>query len=66
MAEAIDGDPHRHAGGAAATRRAVRKAVAAAKPGAGQIIIKQRGAIAAELDDHLALGTAGYVGATNR
>ena len=58
MAEAIDGDPHRHAGGAAAAGRAVGKAMAAAKPGARQIIIKQRGATAAELDDQLALGAA--------
>jgi hypothetical protein len=40
--------------------------VAAAEPGAGQIIIKQRGAIAAELDDQLALRTASNVGAANR
>jgi hypothetical protein len=40
MSEAVDGDPHRHARGAAATGRPVGKAVAAAEPGTGQIIIK--------------------------
>src|SRR5215471_498279 len=61
MSEAVDGNPHRHAGGTAAARRPVGKAMATAKPGSRQIVVKERGASPAEFDDQLALGAAANI-----
>src|ERR1700756_2104413 len=66
MAEAVDCDAHRHAGGAAPTRRTVRKTMATAEAGARQIVVKKRRATPAELDDQFALGPARHVGAADR
>src|SRR6185437_8717522 len=63
MAEAVDRDPHRYAGGAAPARRPIGKTVAAAKAGTRQIVVCQRGAAPAELHDQLALGSARQIGA---
>src|ERR1700756_3242895 len=66
MAEAVDCDAHRHAGGAAPTRRTVRKTMATTEPGARQIVVKKRRATPAELDDQFALGPARHIGAADR
>src|SRR5215210_8975652 len=64
--EMLDGDAHRHAGGAGAAGRAVREAMAAAEPDPRQRIVKSRRAPSAELDDQLALGAPGNIGARDR
>jgi hypothetical protein len=64
--EAVDGDPHRHTGRAAAARRAIGETVAAAKPGARQIVIERGRGAAGQLDDQLALGAPRDIGAGDR
>src|SRR6516164_6762657 len=66
MAEVVDGDAHRHAGGTTAAGRPVGKAMAAAEPGARQIVVKQSGAVADEFDDQLAFGAARHIRAGHR
>src|ERR1700730_2567835 len=66
MSKALDRDPHRHAGGAAAAHRPIGEAVAAPKPGTRQIVIEKGTATAREVDDELALCTARDIGASDR
>src|SRR5713101_2656059 len=66
MDEALDGDAHRHAGGARAAGRTVGKTVAASEPGARQLVIKGPGGTAGELDDQLALVAARDIGTGHR
>jgi len=66
MAKTFDGDPYRHAGGAAAARRPISEAVAAPKPGTREIVVKGCAAVPAEFDDQLALGATRDIGAGDR
>src|SRR5712691_3184263 len=66
MDEALDGDAHRHAGGARAAGRTVGKTVATPEPGARQLVIKGPGGTAGELDDQLALVAARDIGTGRR
>src|SRR4029077_15283395 len=66
MSKALDRDPHRHAGGAAAAHRPIGEAVAAPKPGTRQIIVEDSTATAREVDDQLALCTARDIRASDR
>src|SRR5258706_12543125 len=54
----LDSDPHRHAGRALATSRAIGEAVAAAEPGARQIVVERRGGASVPPAAHYTYGTA--------
>src|SRR5205085_4558791 len=66
IGEPLDGDPHRHAGGALAAGGAVGEAMAAPEPGARQIVIERGGAAAGQFDDQFALGAAWDIRAGHR
>src|SRR5271170_7773951 len=66
MAEAVDGNAHRHARGASAASRAIGKTVTAAKSSTREVIIELRGAAAGKLDDQLALCLSRDIGACDR
>ena len=64
-AKPLDGDAHRHAGGAGAAGRTVGEAMAAAEAGARQRVVKAGSRASGEFDDQLAFGPARDVGAGN-
>ena len=66
MGKALDGDPHRDAGAAAAARGPVGEAVAAPKPGTRKIVVEKGAVTAGEIDDQLALEAARDIGAGDR